>query len=596
MKKRTHTCGELQRTEAGSTVVLNGWIDRIRNLGGIIFFSLRDRYGITQITVHPDTRSYDLAASLRGEDVVCVQGKVIERPQEARNPEMLTGEIEVLAYEVELLSKAATPPIYTNKEEDVTEEMRLRYRYLDLRKPRMQKNLILRHQVTHAIRDFFNREGFLDIETPILNKSTPEGARDYLVPSRMKPGKVYALPQSPQILKQLLMIAGTDRYYQIAKCFRDEDLRADRQPEFTQIDYEMSFATEEDVMDVTEAMLAQVFREVKGIEIPRPFPIISFEQAMNDYGTDKPDLRYDMKLQEVSEYFQESSFAIAKDILHQGGVVKGFTLPENGNAYSRKTITELETFVRQYEAGGLMTLKYGNEGIQSSFQKYFSPELLRSLAERMNISQGAIAFLIMGEKETVNTALGALRTHIAKKEKKTSGQTDAFLWVNRFPMFHYDEESKRYVAEHHPFTLPVMEEFDRWNHQDPLRIHAHAYDVVMNGWELGGGSVRIHETETQKKVFTLLGLDESDQKDKFGFLLEAFLYGTPPHAGCALGLDRLVALMAGEDYIREVIAFPKTTTGTCLMTGAPSEVPEDQLRILGLEVLSNRRPSKEGVS
>ncbi len=582
--KRTHTCGELCTSNIDEKVVLSGWVDHVRNLGGIIFLSLRDRYGKTQLVFSPDkTEVYGIASSIHGEDVISVTGTVNRRPDEAVSVSDPTGGIEIDVFGIEVLSRAETPPIYISIESDTSEEQRLKYRFLDLRTKRMQKNMILRHNVVQSVRNFFNENNFIDIETPVLNKSTPEGARDFLVPSRMKRGKFYALPQSPQLFKQLLMVSGFDRYYQIAKCFRDEDLRADRQLEFSQIDYEMSFVEEEDVMDITERMVARVFKDVLDVDIKLPLERMDYETAMNLYGSDKPDLRYDLKLVDVTECFAGTEFSVISSIIESGGCVKGITLPGKASGYSRKKLSVIEDFVKVYGAKGMMNIKSDDSGIKASFGKNVDPSVVTSIVSRMNINDSDIAFLIAGDKNTVNTSLGALRQELAKNENLINKDEYRLLWVVKFPMFEYSEEDGRYVAKHHPFTMPYMEDVEKYS-DSPEKIRAKAYDIVMNGWELGGGSIRIHDRNTQKQVFEMLKINEAEQEEKFGFLLSAFKYGVPPHGGCALGLARFVALLAGEEYIRDVIAFPKTTSGTCLMTDTPSAVKTEQLDKLYINI------------
>ncbi len=596
MLKRTHTCGEITADLEHQTVTINGWVDRVRNLGGVLFVTVRDRYGKIQVLFQPENESLlSDASSLHGEDVIAVCGEVTKRP-DAAVKEDTGGALEIIAQKLDILSKAMTPPFYIHLESDVNEELRLTYRYLDLRRQRMQKNIQLRHQVVRSVRDYFNGHSFLEIETPILTKSTPEGARDFLVPSRLKPGKFYALPQSPQLFKQLLMVSGFDRYYQIARCFRDEDFRADRQPEFTQIDYEMSFAEQRDIMDVTEGVLKTVFENVLGLAIPTPFPIMDYEKAMDSYGTDKPDLRYGLSFSDATDIMKSTGFEPIRNIIQSGGVVKGFSIPGAAPRFSRKLIEEMETISKKAGANGLLhakALKNPENGpsvlLKTNFDKYLTAEQSANLVEGFSLQENDLLFLISGTKKTVNTALGVLRVEIAKRESLIPKNEYCFLWVVNFPMFSYCEEEQRYVAEHHPFTMPNLSELETHKDKDATKIHAHAYDVVLNGWEIGGGSVRIHSREVQKNVFSLLGIDESSQKSKFGFLLDAFQYGVPPHAGCAMGLDRLVAIIAGEEYIRDVIPFPKTTSGICQMTAAPSDVENEQLEKLSLKIIKDAR-------
>jgi len=584
MLKRTHTCGELGIQNENCQVVLSGWVDHVRNLGGILFLSLRDRYGKTQLFFSPEKKElYEKATLLHGEDVITVKGTVNARPDEARTKSDPTGEVEIHVDDLEVLSKAETPPIYINIESNTSEEQRLNYRYLDLRTKKMQKNILMRNDVTHSVRKFFYENDFADIETPILTASTPEGARDFLVPSRLKDGKFYALPQSPQLFKQLLMVSGFDKYYQIAKCFRDEDLRADRQLEFSQIDYEMSFVDENDVMDITEKMVARVFKDVLDIDIELPLAKMDYETAMNVYGSDKPDLRFDLKLNDVTEYFTGTDFSIIASIIESGGCVKAVKLPGKASEYSRKKISLTEDFVKIYGAKGLMNIKYDTAGIKASFGKNVDVTVVENIVKALDMVESDIAFLVAGDRNTVNIALGALRGELAKKENLIDENQFKLLWVVKFPMFEYSEEDDRYVAKHHPFTMPYLEDLEKYA-DSPDKIRAKAYDIVLNGWELGGGSIRIHDRTIQKKVFEMLNINDEEQEEKFGFLLNAFRYGVPPHGGCALGLARFVALLAKEEYIRDVIPFPKTTTGTCLMTDAPSVVSEKQLDELHISV------------
>ncbi|HPE67981.1 MAG TPA: aspartate--tRNA ligase [Thermotogota bacterium] len=584
LQNRTHTCGELGRKDESKEAILSGWVDQKRNLGGILFVRLRDRYGFTQVVFSPESPElYQQASELHKEDVVQVKGVVRLRPQEAQKADSSTDCIELEAMELQVLSRAKTPPIYTNIEAGTSENMRLKYRYLDLRTARMQANLLLRSKVVRAVRSYFEENQFLDIETPVLTKSTPEGARDFLVPSRLRPGHFYALPQSPQLFKQLLMVSGFDRYYQVVKCFRDEDLRADRQPEFTQIDYELSFADEETVMHYTEGMLARVFQEALGVEIPTPFPRMDYATAMSLYGSDKPDLRFGLSFQDVSAPFAESDFEMMRELIATGGVVKGILLPGAASRLSRKKLAELESFARAQGAGGLLHVKWQENSWKASFSKFFSAEKVAQLMQEMKAGPEDGAVFVAGAPKLVHAVLGALRLECARWLELVPTDRFCFTWVKDFPMFEYSEEEGRFVAQHHPFTMPFEEDLQAFRNGDLSKIRSHAYDVVLNGWELGGGSVRIHRDDLQEEVFSLLSLSPEDQRQKFGFLLEAFAYGVPPHAGCALGLDRLVALMAGEEGIRDVIAFPKTTSGSCLMTDAPSSVNPEQLDKLFLQ-------------
>lgn len=568
---RTHTCGELKASGEGRQVTLSGWVDRIRDLGGVKFVILRDRYGKTQIVVNPDSPVYDKVNEISREDVIQIEGTVRRRPNEAVTNEP-TGEIEVVVERLEILSKSQLPPFYPG--DDVSEEVRLKYRYLDLRSARMMNNLIVRHKMTFAARSYLADKGFLEIETPYLTKSTPEGARDFLVPSRLKKGNFYALPQSPQLLKQLLMVSGMDKYFQIVRCFRDEDLRADRQPEFTQIDIEMSFVHMEDVLQLAEGLARHIYSAV-GINLPEKFDRMPFEEAMEKYGSDKPDRRYGMEMVDVTNYFKSSDFKIVKDVLDKGGIVKGF---KANVPMSRKIADEYSEFVKGYGLGGVLWFKVESGQITSTTAKYLENEYV-AISRDYNVSEGDVFILAVHEnREKLNTALGALRLKIGKQYMKVSGY-DA-LWVINFPFLEWSDEEQRFVARHHPFTMPYIEDIK--NNVEPGKIRAYAYDMVMNGFEVGGGSIRIHKREIQEKSFEMIGLSKEEANEKFGFLLEALQYGVPPHGGIALGLDRLVSIAVGVENIREVIAFPKTSSGTCLLTSAPSTVSQSQLDEVGI--------------
>nr|WP_235599643.1 aspartate--tRNA ligase [Kosmotoga sp. DU53] len=590
LKKRTHTCGELRSEHAGRTVVLNGWVDRIRDLGGIKFILLRDRYGFTQVVFDPSNEDvYKTALQLGIEYTISVTGIVRERPKDAVNLKMPTGEIEVLATEVEILSESDTPPIYINIDDDSSEELKLKYRYLNLRKPKMQRNIIFRHKVVQAVRNYLNKRDFLEIETPVLTKSTPEGARDFLVPSRLRPGKFYALPQSPQLFKQLLMVAGFDRYYQIAKCYRDEDFRADRQPEFTQIDLEMSFADSEDVFAIVEGMLSHAFKETLNVELTTPFPRLTYEEAMERYGSDRPDRRYGMELHDVSEAFVGTGFRVVSEALGRGEVVKGFLAKGLSSKFSRKRLDEYTAFVKENGLGGLIWIKVEDE-LRSSILKH-CPDEIKKVVEYLNAEASDIIFLAVGNRETVSKALGKLREKLIAEEKPEVTGFDV-LWVTDFPMFSYNEEEGRIEAEHHPFTMPNLEDLDKFGETEPLKVRSHAYDLVINGYELASGSVRIHRRDIQNRIFEMIGLTQEEAQEKFGFLLEAFKYGPPPHAGIAFGLDRLVAIMVGTSSIRDVIAFPKAASGNDPMTGAPSEVSARQLEELKIKIIDEKDGKK----
>lgn len=584
MLKRTHTCGELSSQDIGKEIVLNGWVDRVRDLGGMLFVLVRDRYGKTQVYFDPaaDKQLYESALKLGNEYTVGIKGIVNKRPEKDVNTNMSTGEIEVMAKELVVFSESETPPIYVNKEDDANENLRLKYRYLDLRKEKLQKNLMLRHRVAQATRNYLSSTGFLEIETPFLTKSTPEGARDFLVPSRLRPGLFYALPQSPQIFKQLLMVSGFDRYFQIARCFRDEDFRADRQPEFTQIDIEASFVDKDDIFAVVEGLLKYMFKQAAGVDIQTPFKRLSYADAMDRYGSDKPDTRYGMELKDLTGYFAGTSAAFLKSVCDNGGVIKGFTVENRAEKYSRKKLDEFTEQAKKAGANGLIWIIKDKDGIRSTIKKMAEKEL-QSIENDGIINSGDVMFVVAGEQRSVNKILGQLRSQIIRDEFEKLDGFD-IMWIVDFPMFAFNEEEKKLEAEHHPFTMPNLSDLEMYEKTDPLKIKAECYDLVINGYEMLSGSVRIHRKDIQKKVFEMLGLPEEEINEKFGFLLDAFRYGPPPHAGCALGLDRLVAVMCNEDSIKEVIAFPKTATGTDIMADAPNIVGERQLRDLKISL------------
>ncbi len=584
--RRTHTCGELRKSHVGQEVVLCGWVVTARDHGGVVFADVRDRYGLTQVVFNPERcpEEHKLAHSLRQEFVIAVRGEVRARPDDMVNPKLDTGEIEVYADELVILNKADTPPFEVADDAKVGLDLRLKHRYLDLRRPVMQKRLVFRSRVAQAIRAFYSGRDFVEVETPMLTKSTPEGARDYLVPSRVNQGRFYALPQSPQLFKQILMIAGLDRYFQIVRCFRDEDLRADRQPEFTQLDVEMAFVTEEDVFECTEQMLAHVFKQTLDRDIPTPFPRLTYAQAMAEYGTDKPDTRFEMKLADVTDLAAQSEFKVFRSVADAGGMVKGLAAP-GGAQLSRKDIDGLTEFVGEYGAKGLAWFKVEGGKLTSSIAKFFSEDLQAKILERVGGEDGSLLLFVADQPSVVNQSLAELRRHLARRLGLIPEDRLNFLWVYDFPLVEWDEEEERYVALHHPFTSPRPEDLDKLE-SDTANVRARAYDVVLNGAELGGGSIRIHRPDVQTRVFKLLGIDEAEAQEKFGFLLDALRYGAPPHGGIALGFDRMTALMLGLDNIREVIAFPKTQKATCLMTGAPSPVSEKQLRELAIRSLA----------
>ncbi len=576
----THHNNELTIRDAGKRVRLKGFVQRARNLGNLVFVDLRDQEGITQLAFDADNELRMEAGRLKAEYVIEAEGKVRERS--SKNKDLPTGDIEIDVDAFRVLSKAAQPPMLIRDETDALEEVRLRHRYLDLRRPRLKRLMKLRHQTVKATRDFLNEEGFMEFETPILTKSTPEGARDYIVPSRLDKHHFYALPQSPQLFKQLLMIGGFERYYQIARCFRDEDLRSDRQPEFTQIDIEMAFIDQEAVIDLTEKLMARIVKETKGVELKRPFPRMTYEEALRDYGTDKPDTRFGMKIVDTGETFAKSGFKVFKTVLEKKGTIRGVNAKSLAAAYSRKDLDGLTKEAERLGAGGLVHMKMEDGEIKSPIAKFLSEEEKDGLTEKMRMEEGDLVLLVADSEKTVQKVLGRLRIIIAKEQDLVSGDDLDFHWVVEWPMFEYDEEEGRYRSLHHPFTR-VQDEDRAKLSSDPLAAKAYGYDLVVQGYELGGGSMRIHETKLQGEVFRVLSIDEKTQRERFGFLLDALSYGTPPHGGIALGLERLLMVLGQTENIRDVIAFPKTQSGHCLLTGAPSVVDEEQLRELALK-------------
>ena len=583
--KRTHMCGAINKDHIGQQVTLTGWVQRRRDLGKLIFIYLRDREGFIQVVFDAEKSSeiFDKAQSIRSEFVLVVSGTVVARDESAINPKYPNGDVEVIANELEILSTAETPPFYIEDGLNASEALRLKYRYLDLRRPEMQKNLILRHKVTKWVRDFLDGEGFLEIETPMLTKSTPEGARDYLVPSRVHPGSFYALPQSPQLFKQLLMLSGFDRYFQVARCFRDEDLRADRQPEFTQIDIEMSFVDANEVMSINERMMADLFKRALGLEISLPLPRITWKEAMERYGSDKPDTRFGMELNNVSDLVKDCEFKVFTNAVNSGGSVRAINAKGCGSKFSRKEIDALGEYVKTYKAKGLAWINVTEDGIKSSIAKFFTEEQMNALLERLGAEPGDLLLFVADKDEVVFAALGHLRLELAEKLGLLDNNVKHLLWVTEFPLLEYSEEEDRYVAKHHPFTSPMDEDIALLE-SHPEQVRAKAYDIVLNGVELGGGSIRIHNSELQEKMFSVLGFTKEQAWERFGFLLEAFKYGTPPHGGIAYGLDRLIMLLANSDSIRDVIAFPKVQNASDLMTEAPSGVDEKQLKELHINL------------
>lgn len=580
---RTHQCGTLTKENQGENVHLKGWVQRRRDLGGLIFIDVRDRSGIVQVVVNPEVsqEALEKADTLRNEYVVGITGEVVLRDPDTVNPKIATGEIEVVAKEVDIINAAKNPPFIIENETDVSEEVRLKYRYLDLRRPMMQETFKLRHQITKQIRNFLDEHEFLEIETPILTKSTPEGARDYLVPSRVHPSEFYALPQSPQLFKQLLMVSGFERYYQIARCFRDEDLRADRQPEFTQVDIETSFLDKEDLLKMMENMMVRIVKETKGIDIPTPFPRMTHYEAMERYGSDKPDTRFGMELVELSHIVKDSSFKVFSSAIENGGVVKALNVKGGADKYSRKDIDALTEYVNVYGAKGLAWIKVEDKKFTGPIAKFFTDLEVEQLKEALQAEDGDLLLFGADQRKIVYDSLGALRLKLGKELELIDETKLNFLWVTEFPLLTYDEEAKRYVAEHHPFTSPIVEDLERLE-TEPEKVRADAYDLVLNGYELGGGSQRIYKRDVQEKMFKALGFSEEEAQEQFGFLLDAFDYGTPPHGGIAFGLDRLVMILAGRTNLRDTIAFPKTTSASCLLTDAPGEVSPSQLDELHL--------------
>jgi aspartyl-tRNA synthetase len=582
--KRSCYCGDVRREHVGEKITLMGWVNRRRDHGGVIFIDLRDRFGLVQVVFSPEVSKemFEVADELRKEFVIAITGEVIARPEGMINEDLATGAVEIYAEKLHILDKAQTPPIQVEDDINSSEEMRLKYRYLDLRRKPMQDNIILRHKVKQAVRNYLDNKDFLDIETPMLTKSTPEGARDFLVPSRVNKGQFFALPQSPQLFKQLLMVAGLERYYQIVRCFRDEDLRADRQPEFTQIDMEMSFMKQEEIMNLIEGMIQEIFK-VAGFEAPTEFPHMSYHEAMERFGSDRPDIRFGLELIDVSEVVKDAEFKVFSGTIAKGGQVKGINV-KGGVGFSRKDIDELTDFAGIYGAKGLAWMKIKEDGVQSPIAKFLAEEELNNMLDAMGAETGDLLLFVADTPKVVAASLGNLRLKIGKELDLIDQDEFKFVWITDFPLLEWDEDAKRYVALHHPFTMPREEDIDLLDKENAGKVLSQAYDLVLNGIEIGGGSIRINNSQLQAKIFNLLNMDEEEVEEKFGFLLEAFQYGAPPHGGIAFGLDRLVMLLGGLETIRDVIPFPKTQRATCLLTEAPSMVAEAQLEELGIEV------------
>jgi len=591
-KTRTHTCNQLKENNIDEIVTLNGWVDNRRDLGGVIFIDLRDRYGITQVVFEPtyNKNAHESAKVLRNEFVISITGKVRKRPEGTENLLLSTGKVDVMVDEMVILNQSETPPFPIKNEIDVSEELRLKYRYLDLRRARMQSNLKLRHKFYHIVRNYFDSKNFLEIETPVLMKSTPEGARDFLVPSRLHKGSFYALPQSPQTYKQLLMVAGYDRYFQITKCFRDEDLRADRQPEFTQIDVEMSFIHEEDIFGIVEDLMVKLFKELKNYDLPTPIKRLTYQEALEKYGSDKPDLRFGMEMKTLNHVFEQSEFRVFKDALKNDGIITSLVAPNCGD-YTRNQLDVLTDFTKKLGAAGLIWMRVkstkqqsGKVELEAPIAKFLSDEEKNNIVSTLNAKQGDLVLIISGSKHKTLEQMGSLRLEMARRLNLLENNKNInLLWITKFPLLEWDDETQRYYAMHHPFTSPAVEDIDFLD-EEPAKVHARAYDLVMNGNEIAGGSIRIHNSELQSKMFNILGITKKEAEEKFGFLMNAFKYGAPPHGGIAFGLDRMIMLFAEESSIRDVIAFPKTTSGLSLMDQSPSKVSEEQLRELHIKV------------
>ncbi len=585
-KKRTHTCGELREANVGQTVILNGWVDTRRDLGGLIFIDVRDRYGITQVVFEPNfnKEAHELAKNLRNEYVISVEGKVRKRPPETDNPLIPTGHIDVMAEQLTIISEAKTTPFPIKDKIDTSEDIRLKYRYLDLRRPSVQKNLLMRHKMYQLTRKYFDANNFVEIETPVLMKSTPEGARDYLVPSRIHKGKFYALPQSPQTYKQLLMVSGFDRYFQIVKCFRDEDLRADRQPEFTQIDLEMSFIDQEDIFQIVEGLMKIFYKELWNLELHTPIPRYTFDEAMEKFGSDKPDTRFELELTTLNHVFSNTTFKVFKEQIDSGGIITGL-LAEGCGDYTRNQLDVLTDYVKKLGAGGLIWMRVkDNSEVEAPIAKFLTDEEKKKLVSEIKAKAGDLIFILSGSRIKTLNIMGQLRLEMARRLGLPKADAEPkLLWVTDFPLFEWDEDTKRFYAMHHPFTSPRLEDIKLMD-SHPEKVKARAYDLVLNGNEIAGGSIRIHDAHLQAKMFKILGISNEEAEHKFGFLMKAFKYGAPPHGGIAFGFDRMAMIFAGENSIREVIAFPKTASAVSLMDDAPSTVDEAQLKELHIKI------------
>lgn len=586
---RTHRCGDLTAKQVGQEVCVMGWAQRRRDHGGLIFIDLRDREGIIQLALDPDrdSASHQKAEQVRNEFVLAARGKVSPRPEGTVNPKMKTGEVEIEITELLILNRSETPPFMLDEFIEVAENIRLKYRYLDLRRPALQKNMIMRHLVAKTVRNYFDEQGFVEIETPVLTKSTPEGARDYLVPSRVNTGSFYALPQSPQLFKQLLMVSGFDRYFQIVKCFRDEDLRADRQPEFTQLDCEMSFVNRSQVMDIMEVMIAKVFKAALDVELTLPMPRLTYAEALDRFGIDNPDLRFDMELIDITQQVAGSQFKVFSSVAANEGLVKALNV-KGSATFSRKELDDLTDFAKIYGAKGMAWVKVTEAGWQSPIAKFFTEEELTALNKKLGAEVGDLLLFMADTPAIANEALGRLRGHLGQKLGMASKDNYQFTWVTDFPLLEWDEEQRRHVAVHHPFTAPLEEDIPLLD-TDPGKARAQAYDLVLNGSEIGGGSIRIHDQQVQSRMFELLGIGAEEAREKFGFLLDALAFGAPPHGGIAFGLDRLMMILTGADSIRDVIAFPKTQKATCLLSEAPNEVDDKQLQELGVRLRAKQK-------